>query len=260
MKKKVMALGVLLVMAFSPFALTGCDLSGKHKVYESGYFQYIVVGENSRFPRKNEDGVVAIVGLTESGQEQEAIDFPRIICGKDVRYIGYSPIKLGLLSDGIGYYKLESSNLKKVYMMHDVAEVYAGLYSMNVDIMDCNMTGIGCATQGYVYLYRERFESLREDGSTQIVNEDWLVDGRKIRPANITFLNNYSDEINGGYYRLDNIEPGENIPKPPNPERNGYEFTGWFTDSNCLNIWDFDSAKELSNDTEFRLYAGWQQK
>ena len=77
-------------------------------------------------------------------------------------------------------------------------------------------------------------------------------------PANIVFMNNYSAEMNRGYYWLDNIMMGEIISLPPMPERNGYEFTGWYTEPECINKWDFDMTLELEKDEEFRLYAGWQ--
>lgn len=77
-------------------------------------------------------------------------------------------------------------------------------------------------------------------------------------PANIVFMNNHSEEINGGYYWLDNISMGEKIPLQPNPEREGYAFGGWYTEPECINKWDFDMTLNLEENEEFRLYAGWQ--
>ena len=107
-----------------------------------------------------------------------------------------------------------------------------------------------------IYIYKEIFEN----SSYQIIDGDYWWTGQKIRPANITFLYNYSDATNQGYYRLDNIESGYKIPKPSNPERTGYEFIGWFTEPSCSDAWDFNNTKEISSDDEFRLYAGWQVK
>ena len=86
MKRKLITLGIAVLLLFSVAGLTAC--SGQHKIYEEGFFQYIIVGENSRFPQKGEDGVIAIVGLTESGEKQEVIDFPRTLKGKNVKFIG----------------------------------------------------------------------------------------------------------------------------------------------------------------------------
>ena len=42
------------------------------------------------------------------------------------------------------------------------------------------------------------------------------------------------------------------------PEREGYRFVGWYTDAELKNIWDFSTEIEIEEDSEFRLYAGWQ--
>ena len=106
-----------------------------------------------------------------------------------------------------------------------------------------------------IYIYKFLFDKAVEDLHQLGMDSSWY--GYKKFPANIAFLNNYSDEINKGYYRLDNIETGEKIPQPPVPEREDYEFIGWFTESECLNLWDFNNEIEIAEDAEFRFYAGW---
>lgn len=49
---------------------------------------------------------------------------------------------------------------------------------------------------------------------------------------------------------------GELLDEPEAPSREGYLFTGWYTDSGCYEQWD------ASNDTiqsDMTLYAGWQK-
>ena len=49
---------------------------------------------------------------------------------------------------------------------------------------------------------------------------------------------------------------GELLEEPKPPTREGYTFTGWYTDSSCYELWD------VSNDTiqsDMTLYAGWQK-
>lgn len=63
-------------------------------------------------------------------------------------------------------------------------------------------------------------------------------------------------ESNGG----DSIQPqavksGNLIVMPENPTKNGFEFTGWFTDT-ALTV-PFDQSTPISSDTI--LYAGWKQ-
>jgi len=48
---------------------------------------------------------------------------------------------------------------------------------------------------------------------------------------------------NGGLYRLDNIDTDQNIPEPPDPTIEGYEFTGWYTELECINEWNYDRRK-----------------
>ena len=48
---------------------------------------------------------------------------------------------------------------------------------------------------------------------------------------------------------------GELLEVPEPPTREGYTFTGWYTDYGCYDLWD------LENDiieTDMTLYAGWE--
>ena len=49
---------------------------------------------------------------------------------------------------------------------------------------------------------------------------------------------------------------GELLNEPSPPTREGYIFSGWYTDSSCYELWD------MNNDTiqsDMTLYAGWQK-
>lgn len=50
---------------------------------------------------------------------------------------------------------------------------------------------------------------------------------------------------------------GELLEVPPAPTREGYEFTGWYTDTALEDLWDADSDVIESDIT---LYAGWKPK
>lgn len=61
------------------------------------------------------------------------------------------------------------------------------------------------------------------------------------------------------YTWIDYIEDGERIKTmPPQPTRDGHEFTGWYLDSKCTQKADFNSFVKDGKDTTF--YAGWKQK
>ncbi len=49
---------------------------------------------------------------------------------------------------------------------------------------------------------------------------------------------------------------GELLELPEPPTREGYTFTGWYTDPGCFNPWD-PAQDEIQSD--MTLYAGWQQ-
>ena len=50
---------------------------------------------------------------------------------------------------------------------------------------------------------------------------------------------------------------GELLEVPEDPTREGYEFTGWYLDSACEELWEEDEDKIQSDIT---LYAGWEKK
>ena len=50
---------------------------------------------------------------------------------------------------------------------------------------------------------------------------------------------------------------GELLEVPENPTREGYEFTGWYLDAACEELWEEDEDKIESDIT---LYAGWDKR
>ena len=49
---------------------------------------------------------------------------------------------------------------------------------------------------------------------------------------------------------------GELVDLPETPTREGYEFIGWYADTNCKNPWDMETYT-VSDD--LILYAGWEK-
>lgn len=214
-------------------------------VKSSGYFQYIIEKDDN-----SNEKVVAVVGLTYDGMNREVIDVPREIDGKPVRYIGRRVAKVNLM--GVEYYHFESDNLKKIYLPDTVRMIDSDVFDYlkradELEIMLCscyNTTIRDIGEFNRIYLYKTLYES--GDFSSNYA------------PANIVFMNNSSDEVNGGYYRLDNVETGETLPEPPAPEREGYTFGGWYTEPECVTAWDFGDSPHIEEDAEFRLYAKWR--
>ena len=53
------------------------------------------------------------------------------------------------------------------------------------------------------------------------------------------------------------VAVGGKVVKPADPTKKGYTFSGWFTDQDCTNAYDFD-APVNGTQPEFTLYAGWK--
>ena len=77
--------------------------------------------------------------------------------------------------------------------------------------------------------------------------------------ANVSYYLNY-DENN--YYYIDYYENDEKILyMPPEPQRDGYSFGGWFKESDCVNQWNFDTdtLQITEEGQDVKLYAKWIQ-
>ena len=239
----VVGLLLLSVLCVSIFVMSFRSIGDDIK--SSGDFEYIVDKDEI-----TNEKVVAVVGLTYDGMNREVIDVPREIEGKPVRYIGRRVTKVNLM--GVEYYHFESENLKKIYLPDTVRMIDSDVFDYlkradELEIMLCschNTTIRDIGEFNRIYLYKTLYES--GDFSS-----DYAF-------ANIVFMNNYSDEVNGGYYRLDNIGTGETIPEPPAPERERYIFGGWYTEPECVTAWDFGDSPRIEEDAEFRLYAKWR--
>ena len=92
----------------------------------------------------------------------------------------------------------------------------------------------------------------------------------EILPASVSYYYNYDNAPNQGYYWLDDGYFDAVIKyRPKNPTREGYEFTGWYKEPECVNEWDFDKDIVVSRHSEpeggynlyyeTALYAGWRK-
>lgn len=67
--------------------------------------------------------------------------------------------------------------------------------------------------------------------------------------------NGFDERIDNSLYERKEIIPGVPFDKPDvDPERNNYEFLGWFKEKECLNVWNF--TEDTTEETIF-LYAKW---
>lgn len=108
MKKKAALFSLTILLLFLATGLTACN--ERNRIFRYGYWEYIVVGKESRIPKNKNDSVIAVVGLTESGAEQLALDVPSAINGTEVAYLGFEKYDIA-----INYYTLTSRNLLRLY-------------------------------------------------------------------------------------------------------------------------------------------------
>ena len=84
----------------------------------------------------------------------------------------------------------------------------------------------------------------------------------------VDFFNNYLREdfvLSNGFqgkgnnllYKSVEVIKGQFVIKPEDPTRTNYEFQGWYKETSCSNIWNFESDEVTSN---LRLYAKWGVK
>lgn len=79
------------------------------------------------------------------------------------------------------------------------------------------------------------------------------VSGCSSKECQVSFSENYD----GGLTNTDTVvKSGKKVVEPETPEREGYNFIGWFEDEMLVKKWDFSKDKVKDNLT---LYAGWDK-
>lgn len=258
MKKKIISVIISLIMILVCCGLSGCGTDDyPNRVYlpeyESGYYKYAV--------QTKRDGTkkAYLVGLTELGSEQTGLVYPEEIDGITVYGMGYGRMTL-VGEDSIGV--LESPNLQKFYFPHmpqepeklfwtDFENAYMVYWNLAEDNPSNRLRGDG-AIFGYNY----------------IENDYWVKDYLPRLIANVSYLYNYNGAPNEGYYWVDSYNESLITFIPPEPERDGYTFDGWYKEAECVNAWDFlmdITGKEIILDTNktydtyegIYLYAKW---
>lgn len=74
----------------------------------------------------------------------------------------------------------------------------------------------------------------------------------KVLKVTVTFDSNQGTAVDSQL-----VAVGDKVKKPADPTKEGYTFTGWFTDQDCATAYDFDAAVD-GTEPELTLYAGWK--
>lgn len=228
----------------------------KNRLETNGYFIY----------EKHEDGSIGIVGLTDEGKDQEYLVIPSTIDGVMVSYIGSSGLTATAVEQKYGNYNINdekyeyiysnfnSEKLRKIYIISAlVIEHYPyGLenpFKPSPNFEACMIvTNENINIKAYQFTY---YTTKIKDGPT----------------ANVSYYYNYKEAPNSGYYWIDNYEGTKITFIPENPQREGYIFDGWYKESSCENVWDFENdtvsdKMYADGENEFNetcLYAKWRE-
>ncbi len=96
------------------------------------------------------------------------------------------------------------------------------------------------------------------DFSTPVTRNMFIYEGWT-KAYTVSFNKNFDDGgakiVSDSKVREDHLIEGTDI--PDDPEREGWDFTGWYTASGCETAWDFDTD---TVDSCMTLYAGWKIK
>ena len=268
----------VLIVALSICALYGClrlvscgyrnlfNIEDEYPEYESGDWRYAV--------RKNKNGTKEgyLIGFTEEGKQKECVVLPTELGGVTIVGICYRYRTSMMSSSQVG--KIESDCLKRIYVPN--AYTYTKMNYANVvdrlpfDCLQIVWQDRNADTGWSVRIFMDKHYILA-DNLCKSETENWHYKGYV---ANVSYMYNYDNAPNDGYYWADNYENDLIKYIPPEPKREGYTFGGWYKDEEGTEKWDFekdivpekvvlrpaDSAHDVVyEDSNTILYAKWRK-
>ena len=260
MKKRIVAVvSIISLVLLCTIALSGCIVIDEDgwffredflPEYESGYYRYAV--------KKFEDGTkeAYIIGLTKSGLQQKTLIFPDMIDGIDVDGYGYGIGSIMVTGTNKFVGKFESENLEKLFYVSRpkgggtrFGEFYSVFWNINSSFIGQKMI------MGHDYYIKKGYHDMT------------VYDIQEVYIANVSYLYNYEDCPNSGCYWVDSYDQSVITFIPPDPQREGYKFGGWYKESECINKWNFaidTTGNSISAGAEYietyegkYLYAKW---
>ena len=250
MKHRLCKILVATILMATTLMLSAC--SGCARDEEWGYFTVKFYDDRE---------TAYITGLTELGKQQRFLVIPEEVDGVKVSTIGERPL-LQMWSS-IGSADICSDKLEKIYIPFSISIISGSFRNSPNLIKVFSITGefvSGLEAPARNYYTNLAYLNDLTNAAQQIISR-----------ANVSYFYNYDIEENYGYYRIDDWDYGGKIEFiPPEPERKGYTFGGWYKESECINEWDFETdvlpeeRTEINEEgeeevvyQETKLYAKW---
>ena len=238
---------IILLCLTITCCFTGCLIKDLlERDFNDEYFYYTIIDDNN-----------VAVGSLNSYPESGVVFFPERVRNYTVSKLGFA----GLWPGGNGYLGWvtapEGIVMKRYYFPHTIKKVMSGYMSSSggywTKVFYCgeiiNLGKLSAGDEAKIYVPLEKYDLFENELSEYLKGS--------LLKANVCYFLNY-DENN--YYYIDYYENDEKIMYiPPEPQRAGYSFGGWFKESDCINQWDFDTdTLQLTEEVqEVKLYAKW---
>ena len=242
--KKIFIIVSLVIFCL---CISGCKTKNNLKIYED--FKYYLF-----------DDIAYIYELSEDGKTKDSIIFPSIIenykTGLGVNFGIMIPNKV----------ILESNNIASIYFNSDIIiDTYRNnaVYFSITDIE--NIRIFLPNTSHLISDVESRWNDLYYSNEFYNKNKD-IVTNLDGKIANVSYYYNCEKEFETFF--IDDVDGDKIKNMPPVPQREGYEFIGWYKEPECINEWDFDNdivpAKVYNSDNEYQyqetiLYAKWEK-
>ena len=237
-----------LIGLLSIISLVGCDIGPGNKapIRESELFQYIYLKENGTRHKNLKTNEIVIVGFTEIGKQQTSLDIPLEINGNPVTMLGIEDQSYSYNHNWI----VEPSEILQQLYIHENIKF--------INFKGGNASLFICAESCHI---KYGYHSFKEMFCPSV----WFEDTSKTQfgqytIANTTFFLNPPSGVEvDDIYRIENLANNETITRPLDPTIDGCTFTGWYTEKECINSWDFNTIVNFEDLDVFNLYAGWQR-
>ena len=290
MRKKIANITLATLMGLSCLMSVGC---AKNEIIEDGLFKYTYVKKKDCY---------AIVGSTE--ELPKVVAPPAYFKGKEVRYLWYGYKEKDYMFSW-NYLGLSWKGVEKFYFPYSCGLGYREDYETQGG-GDGTVASIlfftkqneqflfrliewGKPGEKTVYFSADAYEKQLDyaqnyySHSAEVGTVKWEVNENyavfqyykndlcfQIEKANTSYLFNYEDAPNDGYFFINEFEYSEKIEDTPyEPIREGYTFGGWYKEAACTNEWNFDEDRlpqaEYDGEgnlqfVETKLYAKWIKK